>query len=181
MTSESINLFNAVVLTLTLVVIAFYTYETTKLRRIAELNFRNSARPLIILEGDGITIKNVGLGPAINICPIVWTGSSAKVVPHNAVPQVLVMQGAFKLPQLVDADFSNIRKSFPEACSLLNEISDLQHPFVLTLYSDIFDATYYSLLSSENGGYRQATRIGAFGVKNKISSRLLSGLTQFRQ
>ncbi len=85
------SVFNSILLLATLLVVAYYTYETYHLRKATVDSNTLSFRPILIFDAGApfCTVKNKGNGPALNISLIIWDGAKMKVTADNAVPGIM--------------------------------------------------------------------------------------------
>jgi hypothetical protein len=148
------------VLTATLIVIAWYTVETFKLRREAQLNTELQNRPFLSLQIAGprgtkadIQIANIGKGPARSVSVAARSGETfemkSQMITHigaglNAKPRWIVLARA--APEEPRTEIPS-EDTWPMASNLLTN-----QPFMVDLtYASIVGQRYRTTVRVEEG------------------------------
>lgn len=154
-----LDVISTFVLTITLIVLIKYTYETCKLRRQSEEQTELSIRPLIILKSikdipGQFAFKNLGNGPAFNIkvSEIKAWGSDEAYLAYKCKCSVIkVIDSHEEIGPLrwdiVDDNYIRESNILPPDLTFPNYADD----FIRIKYSNIIGRGYISIEKIENG------------------------------
>jgi hypothetical protein len=149
------TVFNNLVLLATLLVVAYYTYETYNLRLAAENSHSLSFRPILVFNASDeyYTVTNKGNGAAFNSCLIIWDGNKFKITSDSTVPGVMPPLEKYHFSDHVDIDSAGIKKKIPEFDSLTNRITNNNHPLFCLVYRDLVGNKFYSIINGTGAKY----------------------------
>lgn len=145
--------FNNVVLAATLIVVAYYTYETHQLRKATVDSNALSFRPILIFDAGApfCTVKNKGNGPALNTCLIIWDGSKMKVAADNTIPGIMpVGNDAYCFNTHIEIDSAGFKEKLPGFSSLTERICSTKHALFCLTYRDVAGNKFYSIINGSN-------------------------------
>lgn len=147
------SVFNNVVLATTLIVVAYYTYETYQLRKATFDSNALSFRPILIFDASATfcTVKNKGSGPALNVCLIIWDGSKMKVTADHTVPGIMPTGDAsYCFNTHVEIDSAGFQNKLPGFSALTERISATKHALFCLAYRDVAGNRFYSIINGSN-------------------------------
>lgn len=147
------TVFNNLVLTATLLVVAYYTYETYHLRRAAVESNVLSYRPILVFDAGApfCTVKNKGYGPALNIALLIWDGKTLKVSADNEVPGIMPPGNdshCFKVH--VEIDSAGFKKRLPGFAPIIERVITTRHALFCLTYRDLAGNRFYSIINGSN-------------------------------
>lgn len=169
-----LSVLNNLIVFFTLVVIIYYTYETTKLREEAQKQNITAIRPVVIpypavyqgdkdgkiaLDENGepvslLPVINKGRGLALNIYLLIWNKNEEKFIiskPENT-PRALAPLGDdrdkfnFTIKLLKELEPKSIIELLPYASKLIKIIPQKKEDACCCIYSDLEDREYYTIL-----------------------------------
>lgn len=147
------SVFNNVVLMATLLVVAYYTYETYHLRRATVDSNALSFRPILIFVNGApfCTVQNKGYGPALNVVLIIWNGSMMKVTVDSAVPGIIPPgNDTYCFNNHIEIDSTGFKKRLPGFSSLISRINTTHHNLFCLTYRDLAGNRFYSIINGSN-------------------------------
>jgi hypothetical protein len=145
--------FNNLVLTATLLVVAYYTYETYRLRRAAVESNVLSYRPILVFDAAApfCTVKNKGYGPALNIALLIWDGNTLKVSADSEVPGIMPPgNDSHRFNVHVEIDSAGFKKRLPEFASIIERVITTRHALFCLTYRDLAGNRFYSIINGSN-------------------------------
>ncbi|AQT60423.1 hypothetical protein [Cellvibrio sp. PSBB023] len=144
---------NNLVLLATLLVVAYYTYETYCLRKAAVENNTLSYRPILIFDAGAqfCTVKNKGYGPALNTALIIWDGKTMRVTADSAVPGIMAPGiDSYCFNAHIEVDSAGFKKRLPGFSSLIERITGTNHALFCLTYRDLAGNRFYSIINGSN-------------------------------
>lgn len=147
------SVFNNVILMATLLVVAYYTYETYHLRRATVDSNALSFRPILIFDAGAsfCTVKNKGNGPALNAALIIWDGAKMKVTADSTVPGIMPPgNDSYCFNNHVEIDSAGFKKRLPGFSSLIERITTTRHALFCLTYRDLAGNRFYSIINGSN-------------------------------
>lgn len=149
------TVFNNLVLLATLLVVAYYTYETYNLRLVAENSHRHSFRPILVFNASDVfcTVTNKGNGAALNTCLIIWDGKKFQITSDDTVPGVMPPLEKYHFSTHIDIDSAGIKKKIPGVDSLMNRITNNEYPLFCLVYKDLVGNKFYSIINGAGAKY----------------------------
>lgn len=149
------SVFNNAVLLATLMVVAYYTYETYHLRKATVTSNHLSFRPILVFVAPDqfCTVMNKGNGPAFNACLIIWDGKKFKITSDNTVPGVIPPSEKYLFNSHIELDSAGIKKKLPEFASLTDRIANSNHALFCLAYRDLISNRYYSITNGSGAKY----------------------------
>lgn len=147
------SVFNNIVLLATLLVVAYYTYETYHLRKATVDSNALSFRPILIFDAGApfCTVKNKGSGPALNVALIIWDGAKMKVTADSSVPGIMPPgNDSYCFNAHVEIDSAGFKKKLPGFFSLIERITTTRHSLFCLTYRDLAGNRFYSIINGSN-------------------------------
>ncbi|SUX30701.1 hypothetical protein [Chromobacterium vaccinii] len=149
------SVFNNITLLITLLVVAYYTYETYHIRKATLSSNHLSFRPILVFNAADsfCTVTNKGNGPAFNTCLIIWDGNKFKISSDSTVPGVMPPSEMYLFDNHVEIDSADIKKRLPEFSTLTDRISAESHALFCLVYRDLVGNKFYSIINGSGAKY----------------------------
>lgn len=176
---ESLEHVTALILWITGIVVAWYSWETYRLRRTTEVGLQAEDRPVLVSRsGPDILDKfradypernywaifgNVGRGPALDVFHLEFKDGRFGVLPVNQAFFCITSSDYYPIGWLKDgSSFDEIIASYDcIKIPVLKSIKDSGYPhLVMIVYMDVRGAWYYSLLNM----YKKTNGVISYGL-----------------
>ena len=145
--------FSNLTLLVTLLIVAYYTYETQNLRKATVESNALSFRPILVFNAGPApfcTVTNEGNGPALNVCLIIWDGKKMKITSDNTVPGIIPTKDSYHFNSHVDFDSAGFKVKLPGFSTLIERITKTQHSLFCLAYRDLIGNKFYSIINGTN-------------------------------
>lgn len=138
-----------------LMIVAYYTYETKKLRevsaesaRIAESARLETFRPIVTaIPSRQVRLVNIGNGPAMNPLIIFWDGNIAETPAEADFPVLMQVHVEYQFVQTwTKMDVAVLCVKFPDYADIIREFTVPNAARFLVVYRDLANSMLYSYL-----------------------------------
>lgn len=149
------SIFSNGVLSATLIVVAYYTFETYQIRKAAVNQYNHSFRPILVFNASKprYTVTNKGSGPALNSCLIMWDGKKFKITSDMTVPGVITASETYLFNNQMEINLTGIKEKLPAFVSLINRIASSNHALFCLVYRDLAGNRFYSIVNGSGADY----------------------------
>jgi hypothetical protein len=157
-----LSLLNTIILFSTFLVVAYYTYETQRMREEVAKQTSLSLVPVLTMvmnpdkTSSALMVKNRGNGPAFNIGLFVYDEDGRfMATSNNEVVMALPVDGQYPFDNLEYVDSISLKQRFEEASHLIDTMPSRGKNLLCIIYCDLNGKRYYTMINARNPKYGQ--------------------------